>query len=74
MDANAMAAITAVLGARAASVIGAGAVLIVVIAHGLMPWLPVAGATSPGWYRAAYTVLRLAAGNYANAAPAGPDA
>jgi hypothetical protein len=39
-----------------------------------MPWLPVAGAASPGWYRTAYAVLRLAAGNYANAAPAKPTA
>jgi hypothetical protein len=70
MEANAMAAITAVLGTRAASANGAAAVLVVLIAHGLMPWLPVAGASSPGWYRVGYAVLRFAAGNYANAAPA----
>jgi hypothetical protein len=74
MNANAMAALTAVFGARAAGSIGAAAVLVVLIAHGLMPWLPVAGPASPAWYRAIYAVLRLAAGNYANAAPARPDA
>jgi hypothetical protein len=68
MNANAMAALTAVFGTRAAGV------LVVLIAHGLMPWLPVAGPASPAWYRAIYAVLRLAAGNYANAAPARPDA
>jgi hypothetical protein len=74
MDANVMAALTAAFGVRAASAIGAGAVLIALIAHGLMPWLPVAGAASSGWYRTAYAVLRLAAGNYANAAPVKPSA
>jgi hypothetical protein len=73
MDVNSLATCIAqlatLIGPRAASVIGAIIVLVVLVAHGVMPWLPVADAHSSAWYRSAYTVLRLIAGNYANAAP-----
>jgi hypothetical protein len=73
MDANSLAPCIAqlatLLGPRAATAIGAIVALVALTAHGVMPWLPAADAHSSAWYRCAYTVLRLMAGNYANAAP-----
>jgi hypothetical protein len=58
-----------ILGKPAAGIIGALLVSVVIAAHGMMPWMPVASAQSAAWYRALYIVLRFAAGNYRNAAP-----
>ncbi|MDE8343110.1 MAG: hypothetical protein POG24_04750 [Acidocella sp.] len=63
--------LSALFGNDAARIIGATMVLIIVTAHGVMPWIPVATATDTPWYRHFYKLLQLIAGNYGNATPKG---
>jgi hypothetical protein len=69
-----MAQLTILFGAHATSYIGAAAILILLIAHGAMPYLPVPADGAKGFYTDAYNILRLLSGNYRNAAPATPPA
>lgn len=56
-------------GNDAARFMGAAMVLVIVAAHGIMPWIPVPVAGGAPWYRHVYTVLKFISGNYGNAAP-----
>ena len=58
-------------GNDAARIIGAAMVLVIVTAHGIMPWIPVATTANPKWYVHLYAVLKFISGNYRNASPAG---
>jgi hypothetical protein len=61
--------LTAVFGAHAAGVIIGVAMLVALCAHAVMPYAPVATATSPTWYRVMYGVISCLSGNYLKASP-----
>ena len=63
--------LTPFFGSQVAAAVGAAMVIIVCVAHGVMPWIPVPDGKSSSMYHWIYGMLRLLAGNYGNAAPGG---
>lgn len=64
-----LAQLTTIFGVRIASIVSALAILVVMVAHGVMPFAPLPTNGGPAWYSTLYTALRFFAGNYGNAAP-----